>query len=93
MAKDESRSAELQAILTTALNLFRVLMVYLRPVTPALVGKAEVLMKIPPQSWSDASKPLLDHAIEPYEPLMTRVERKSLETIIEASRVEDAAPG
>jgi methionyl-tRNA synthetase len=93
VAKDESRSAELQAILTTALNLFRVLMVYLRPVTPALVAKAEVLMKIPPQSWSDASQPLLDHEIEPYEPLLTRVDRKSLEAMIEDSRIEGAEPG
>ena len=93
VAKVESRSAELQAILTTALNLFRVLMVYLRPVTPAMVAKAEVLMKIPPQSWSDASEPLFDHAIEPYEPLMTRVERKALEKIIEESRVEGSEEG
>ncbi|VDZ65206.1 Methionine--tRNA ligase [Serratia odorifera] len=38
VAKQEGRDADLQAICSMGINLFRVLMTYLKPVLPSLTG-------------------------------------------------------
>ncbi len=91
IAKDVSRDAELQAACTTFLNAFRVLTVYLKPVLPALAARAEAFLNISPLTWTDAAKPLLDHAIQPYPPLLTRIDPKQIAALISASK-EDLVP-
>jgi methionyl-tRNA synthetase len=83
IARDETRRAELQAVLTTGINLFRTLMVYLKPVLPRTAEKAEAFLLVEPLVWTDASRPLLDHAIGHYEPLTTRVDEKGIADMIE----------
>lgn len=68
------------------LNLFRLLVVYLRPVIPTLAANAEAFLNIPPQGWPADAQPLTDHAINAFTPLMTRVEADKIAAIVEASK-------
>jgi methionyl-tRNA synthetase len=91
LAKEDGRGEELHAVLTTGLNVFRSLVVYLKPVLPRTAAKVEDFFGVPPLVWRDAAEPLLDHPIRPYEPLMTRIARKDVEAMLAASKAEAAA--
>ncbi|ULQ46988.1 methionine--tRNA ligase [Flagellatimonas centrodinii] len=84
MAKQEGRDAELQAVCTTFLNVFRQLTVYLKPILPRIAAEAERFLAVPPLTWADAATPLLGHTIQPYAPLMTRIETPRVEAMLAA---------
>jgi methionyl-tRNA synthetase len=84
--KEPGREQEVQEICTLGLNLFRQLMIYLKPVLPITVKKAEDFLNCKPLTWTDASVPLLNHAINHFEPLMIRVEKAKIDTMIESSK-------
>lgn len=86
LAKHADHSARLHEVCTVSLNLFRLLAIYLKPVLPKLASDVETFLNVPPFSWSDANSLLLDYTIRPYQHLMTRVEGKSLESLVEANR-------
>ncbi|MDE2091717.1 MAG: methionine--tRNA ligase subunit beta, partial [Gammaproteobacteria bacterium] len=86
LAKDAKRLADVQQICTLGLNLFRVLMIYLKAVLPALAEKTERFLNIPPLAWSDLDKPLLGTRIQPFEAMLTRVEREKIDAMVEASK-------
>jgi methionyl-tRNA synthetase len=61
-------------------------MIYLKPVLPITVKKAEDFLNCKPLAWADASVPLLNHVINHFEPLMIRVEKAKIDTMIEDSK-------
>jgi methionyl-tRNA synthetase len=85
MAKDPARAAEVQAVCTQGLNLFRVLCVYLKPIMPRLVAGAEKFLGLEPQSWGDVAAPLVGRTIGTYEPLATRVDAAAVKALVGAS--------
>jgi len=91
IAKEEGKEAELQAICSMGLNLFRVLVGYLRPVLPATAEAAEAFLSVAPLTWEDLPHPLLDHTIEAFKPLMTRADPKHIEAMVDASKDDLAA--
>ncbi|HEX9207504.1 MAG TPA: methionine--tRNA ligase [Steroidobacteraceae bacterium] len=91
MAKDPAQAAEVQAVCTQGLNLFRVLVTYLKPVMPRLAAGAEKFLGLPPQAWADAARPLLATTINAYEPLATRVDPAAVKALLAAS-VESLKP-
>jgi methionyl-tRNA synthetase len=92
LAKEPGRDEDLQAVCSLGLNLFRVLMLYLKPVLPRMAEKVEAFLDIPPLTWDDLDQPLLGHRIRPFTPLMTRVEKARVDAMIEASRPPGPAP-
>ena len=86
IAKEEGRERELQDICSMGLNLFRVLIGYLKPILPATTEAAEAFLKIEPLRWDELNVPLLDHQIAKFKPLMTRVDPKEIDAMIEASK-------
>jgi methionyl-tRNA synthetase len=86
IAKEEGRDAELHAVCSMGINLFRMLVVYLRPVIPTLANNAECFLNIPAQTWPNNAHPLLEHKINGFIPLMTRVEPDKIAAIVEASK-------
>lgn len=87
LAKQEGKEVELHAACTNALNLFRLLTVLLKPILPAVTAKVEKFMNIAPLTWSDAKTLLAaGHAINAYEHLMTRVDPKLIEKLVEANK-------
>ncbi len=63
-----------QAICTTALNAFRILTIYLKPILPKLAHEVEQFLNLPEQTWHDTQSLLLNHTINPYQPLLQRVD-------------------
>ncbi|MEY4719864.1 MAG: hypothetical protein RL563_2482 [Pseudomonadota bacterium] len=86
IAKEEGREQELQQVCSVGLNLFRLLVVYLKPVIPALAEEAEAFLNCGPQVWPVEAQPLLGHRINAFKPLMTRVESEKIDAIIDASK-------
>ncbi len=91
IAKQEGADAELLAVCTQGLNLFRVLAACLKPVLPATAARAEHFLAAPMDHWHDITHPLLNHCLREFQPLLTRVDPKQIETMIEASK-EDLQP-
>jgi len=88
IAKQNGQEDMLQAVCTQGINLFRVLMGYLQPVLPQTAYQAEAFLKAP-FAWQP--KPLLDTFISQYKPLMTRLERKQVEAMLNTTKEEFAA--
>jgi len=86
MAKDESKRDELHVVLTLALNYFRLLTIWLAPAVPATAARAFAFLDDTPTAFQAASRPLLGHAIKPFRALITRIDPKSIEAMIEASK-------
>ncbi|MBN9421113.1 MAG: methionine--tRNA ligase [Candidatus Accumulibacter sp. 66-26] len=87
LAKQEGREAELHAACTNALNLFRQLAVLLKPVLPALADRIAAFLNVAPFAWDDAGSVLAaGHAIRAYEHLMTRVDKKQVDALVDANR-------
>ncbi|MEA2079733.1 MAG: methionine--tRNA ligase, partial [Pseudomonadota bacterium] len=85
LAKQDAAEQQVQEICSVGLNLFRVLMTYLKPVLPALAEQARNFLNLDSLNWDDIAQPLRDHRIEPFKPLMTRVEPASVEAMLAAS--------
>lgn len=86
IAKDEGREQDLHAICSMGIQLFRVLMIYLKPVLPVMAEKSEMFLNCRSLSWNDVNTPLLDHSINSFKPLMTRVEQDKINAMIEDSK-------
>ncbi len=86
LAKQEGKEEEVQAVCSVGLNLFRVLITYLKPVLPRMAEEAEAFLNIEPLDWQAVQTPLTAHTINKFKPLMTRVEKEKLEAILEASK-------
>jgi methionyl-tRNA synthetase len=71
--KTEGPTAEIQAICTQGINLFRLFSIWLKPVLPDTLEKIEAFLQVPPLTWADAKQPLLNHVIAPFSPLMQRI--------------------
>ncbi|MBS1199684.1 MAG: metG [Proteobacteria bacterium] len=90
LARDPARAGEVQAVATQGLNLFRVLMAWLKPVMPEMAARAERFLGTGEASWTSVAQPLLGTVIQPYEPLATRVDPKQVSALVEA--LAPAAP-
>jgi methionyl-tRNA synthetase len=89
LAKDPARAGVLHEACSVALNMFRLLTIYLKPVLPKLAGDVESFLGVPALGWHDAGMLLpAGHRINPYRHLMTRVDPKQVQALFET----EAAP-
>lgn len=88
IAKTDKQSPELQAICSTGINAFRLLVCYLKPVLPALSVKAEDFLNVEPLGWDDLDKTLTEHRVNKFKPLITRVESDKVEAMVNATQKE-----
>lgn len=82
LAKANPQDPRVQAICTSGINLFRLLMLYLKPVLPAMAEKAERFLNVPALEWTASTTLLLSHKINNFEPLITRVEQSSIDAML-----------
>jgi methionyl-tRNA synthetase len=87
IAKEEGKETELQEICSMGINLFRLLIAYLKPVIPGLAIEAESFLNIDEQPWPDSAIPLTNHSINKFKPLMTRVDAEKIAAVVQASTV------
>ncbi len=86
IARQADDEARLQAICTQGINLFRQLMIYLKPVLPATAAAAEAFLNSAPLAWDDLDQPLLNHTINRFKPLMIRMTQDNIDAMIKASK-------
>jgi methionyl-tRNA synthetase len=82
LAKDADRLNDVQAVCTMGINLFRLLITYLKPVLPLMAAEAETFLNCNALTWASLDKPLLNHSIVAFTPLMVRVEREKIEAML-----------
>jgi methionyl-tRNA synthetase len=92
MAKQEGQDAALQQVCSDALEMFRLLTLYLKPILPKLAAEVEQFLNIPSLEWSSLNKALASgHLINTYDHLITRIDPKAIEAMTEANK-ENLAP-
>lgn len=85
LAKQEGQEQNVLDICSLGVNLFRVLMIYLKPVLPDMAAKSEAFLNDTLQ-WTDTIEPLREHGINKFKPLITRIERDKVDAMIEANK-------
>ncbi len=86
MIKDVERHADVHQTCTIGINCFRQLIIMLKPVLPKVAEQAEAFLNVEPLIWADLSNDLLDHPINQFKPLMTRIDKMLIERMVEASK-------
>lgn len=92
LAKDNERLPEVQRICTMGINLFRVLMTYLKPVLPNMAREAEAFLNCAPLDWFNVDTPLLNQPIHTFTPLITRIEREKIDAMLNDGKSTNAKP-
>lgn len=83
--KQNPHDPAVQNVCTMSLNLFRLLMIFLKPILPKLAANAEEFLQIAPLTWEDRKAPLLNHKIAEFKPLMQRVDMKNIEPLLSSN--------
>ena len=86
LIKDKKNIELVQRVCSTALNLFRILMIMIEPVTPKLSNESFTFLNEEP-SWKDIENPLSDHQINTFKPLLTRIEDEHINQLMELKNV------
>ena len=89
LAKNTNELDEVHSICSVGINLFRILMIYLKPVLPKMSIEAETFLNCSLE-WTNLENFLIDHDLNKFEPLMTRIDPKVVKMMIEESKVDDA---
>ena len=84
LIKEQGREDEVQMICTQGLNMFRLLMTYLKPILPATAEKSEAFLNTE-LTWASINQPLLSHGINKFKPLLTRIEKEQIEAMTHES--------
>ena len=86
LARDEARLADVQAVCSQGINLFRSLMIYLTPVLPSVAEDSRAFLQEASWHWDDAGTPLLGTSITQFKPLLGRVEPEQISNMVEQSK-------
>ena len=89
--KQEGKQAEVQAICALGVNLFRQLVILLKPVLPKLAADAEAFLNVAPLTWADLASSLDEHTLNPFSALLSRIEPAKIDAMTEASKEDLAA--
>ncbi|MDC0172610.1 methionine--tRNA ligase [Gammaproteobacteria bacterium] len=82
--KDPDQKQKVQDICSLGINMFRVILTYLKPVLPAMSEAGEAFLN-DSLSWESVNQPLVEHQINPFKPLMQRIEKERVDAMVEAS--------
>jgi len=84
--KEKGREAEVRAVCTQGINLFRVLMAYLAPVMPFTAGRAAEFLGSPVTDWQCIDAPLLGISLNAFQPLLMRIDPIKVGAMVEDSK-------
>jgi len=85
LAKEEGREQEVQDVCSVGINLFRVLITYLKPVLPKMAERAEQFLNMS-VDWHELDSALCNHVLNDFTPLLQRVDPAQVEAMVEASK-------
>lgn len=90
LAKVEGKEVEVQDICSMGINLFRVLITYLKPIMPKLTERSEAFLN-ETLTWDSIKTPLSGHQINNFKALFQRIDPKHIEAMVESSKISAAA--
>ena len=85
--KDPKKKQEVQEICSLGINLFRILMIYLKPILPRTAKASEMFLN-DELNWSDITKPLKNHHIKTFSPMLKRIDKKSINSMLASNNVD-----
>jgi methionyl-tRNA synthetase len=89
LAKDPEKANDVHLVCTQAINMFRALIIYLKPVLPRMAAQAEQFLGGQVLDWDDMQRPLLAVKINAYEPLATRIDAAAIARMLEANKPKE----
>jgi len=92
LAKQENAAEELHAVCSTGIELFRLLLIYLKPVLPFMAREAEEFLACGELHWRDHETVLGEHVIKPFKPLLNRIDPAKVTAMIEDSKATPPTP-
>ena len=85
LIKNEETQEQAHQVCSLGINLFRLLMVYLKPVLPQMAQNVEAFLN-EELTWESAKTQLTGHEITKFKALMQRVEMDKVNTMLEESK-------
>ncbi len=88
LAKSEKEEdlSRLHEVCTTALNMFKAITTYLSPILPVTASKVGEFLNTDVLTWNSLDCDLLDHTINEYQHLMTRLDPKLIAAMVDANK-------
>lgn len=83
LIKESDKQAEVQQICSLGLNMFRALIIYLKPILPMMSTAVEELFNSEPLTWDAVQTPVLAQSIQQFQPLMGRITKDAIEKLTE----------
>jgi methionyl-tRNA synthetase len=91
LVREQGNEKEVQEVCSNGINMFRLLITYLKPVLPNMATESEKFLNVESLTWDNRSALLVGHRINKFKPLMTRIETSQVDAMIEASREKPEA--
>ncbi|OUL58910.1 methionine--tRNA ligase [Pseudoalteromonas ulvae] len=85
LIKDETKQEQAHQVCSMGLNMFRLLMVYLKPVLPKMASDVEAFLNTD-LAWESAQTVLTGHNINKFKALMQRVEMDKVNAMLDDSK-------
>ncbi|BDM64691.1 methionine--tRNA ligase [Shewanella sp. NFH-SH190041] len=85
LVKQEDQQEQAHQVCSVALNLFRILVTYLKPVLPRLAADVEAFMQLE-LTWDNLNMDLTGHEIATFKAMMQRVDMDKVAAMVEASK-------
>ena len=90
LAKQEGKAQEVLDVCTLGINMFSVIVTYLKPILPELSKNAELFLNTE-LTWNSATEFMGEHSINKFKPLLTRVEKDQVDAMVNDSKEALAA--
>ena len=87
--KNDSDKELVQRICTDGLNLFRILIGYLKPILPNISKKTEEILMSESLSWQNLDQLLLNKKINKFEPIIKRIDNEDIVSMKNFNRGEN----
>ena len=84
--KNKENSEIVHEVCSDGINMFRVLVGYLKPVLPNITENVEKLLRCTPIDWYNIDQLIFEEKIETFKPIITRIDEKSIEIIKSEAR-------
>lgn len=82
----EQNPTETKQVLTSTLNIFRCLAIYLKPILPKYCDKVQTLFNEKDYQWHNINHTIENVAINNYEHLATRIDSEKVKAMVEESK-------
>jgi len=89
LIKQSGHEKQVQEICSAGLNLFLLLMTYLKPILPETAKNVEQFMNIGEITWEESKAPLVNHTILTFTPLLQRITPEQIDILRKASPREE----